>query len=234
LRDQIVADKALPLRKRQDVSSALNTLARALGKGPDEIPAHSGFVRARLKGFTPAMAGLKSGRWNNVMSLFRFARKHVGLARVPGRYREPLAPEWAELYGHLKDYNMRYGLSRLAHYCSVGGIAPGQVDDHVIAAFVRDLENDEVTKQPARIHRSTCMLWNRAVAAVPAWPRRAFSVPDYQKAYVLPWSTFPASLKSELDAYLDRMAGKDILAEIDFRPLRPKSPFGKGFNERYA
>jgi len=49
------------------------------------------------------------------------------------------------------------------------------------------------------------------------------SVPDYLKAYVVPWSTFPASLKAELDGYLDRMAGKDILADVDFRPLRPRS-----------
>jgi site-specific recombinase XerD len=223
LRDQIVADKALPLRKRQDVSSALNTLARVLGKPPEEIPVHPGYIRERLEGFTPAMAGLKPGRWHNVMSLFRFAREHVGLARVPGRYKEPLAPAWAELYRHLNDSKARYGLSRLAHYCSAAGIAPGQVDDRIIEAFFQDLMNDEVTKKPTKIRRSTCTLWNRAVAAIPAWPKRVLTVACYRNPYVLPWSVFPGSLKTELDAYLGRLSGKDILAQTDFRPLRPRS-----------
>ena len=162
LRDQILADKALPLRKRQDVTSALHTLARALGKRPEEIPAHPGYIRDRLKGFTPAMAGLKPGRWNNVMTLFRFARKHLGLARVPGRYKEPLAPDWAELYRHVNGPHMRYGLSRLAHYCSVGGIAPEQVDDQVIGAFVQDLER--------RGHRSRPRFTGRPCPLNRAWP----------------------------------------------------------------
>ncbi len=223
LRDQIVADTSLPLRKRHDVSSALNTLARALGKRPDEVPAHPGYLRKRLKDFTPAMAGLKPGRWHNVMTLFRFARKHAGLARMPGRYTEPLAPDWAELYRHLNSPKTRYGLSRFSRYCGVAGIAPDQVNDQVMGSFAEDLMNDEVTKKPKTIHRSTCILWNRAVATIPAWPKRLLSVPDYQKAYVVPWATFPASLKAALDGYLDRMAGKDILADVDFRPLRPRS-----------
>jgi integrase len=43
------------------------------------------------------------------------------------------------------------------------------------------------------------------------------------RTYALPWSAFPASLEAEIDAYLARLAGKDILAELPFRPLKPAS-----------
>jgi hypothetical protein len=98
LRDQMVADEGLTSRKRQDISSALRTLAKALRRPLEECPAHPGYLRERLKDFTPAMVGLEELRWRNVMSLVRFALKQAGLAHVPGRYREPMTPEWAELF----------------------------------------------------------------------------------------------------------------------------------------
>ena len=48
-------------------------------------------------------------------------------------------------------------------------------------------------------------------------------MPSYSRTYALPWNRFPASLEQEVEAYLARLAGSDILEEIDFRPLQPTS-----------
>jgi integrase len=89
--------------------------------------------------------------------------------------------------------------------------------------FITDLENDSLIERPRSIHRTACLVWNAAGAGIPAWPKEQLTVPDYRDFYVLSWTTFPPSLKTELDAYLARLGDKDPLAEHDFRPLRATS-----------
>ena len=223
LRDHILGANDLPPRRRQDVASALRTLDKALGRGLGETPAHPALLRQRLRGFSPATARISTRRWRNILSLTRFALKHAGLAHVPGRYQETISPEWAEQYRHLRGPEARHGLSRLARYCSVHGIQPGEVSDKVIGKFLDDLENAGLINKPRAVHRNTCVLWNRAAAAIPVWPKVQLTVPDYQNHYVLPWTTFPASLKADFDSYLNHLSNKDILAEDDTPSLKSSS-----------
>ena len=217
--EQIIADDSLTPRRRQDISSALHTLAKALGRPLEELEAHPFYLFGRINGFAPAIAGLTESRWRNVRCLTRFALKQIGLAFVPGRYREPLAPEWEGLYRHLNAYKSRHGLSRLAHYSSVHGITPEQINDEIIGAFLEDLRLGGFGTKVPRIHRSSCMLWNRAAAGIAVWPKQQLSVPDYRDHYVLPWSTFPATLKHDFDAYMCHLSGKNVLEDVDFRHL---------------
>jgi integrase len=89
--------------------------------------------------------------------------------------------------------------------------------------YLDALENGGLVRAPRRIHRDTCTYWNRATEAIPAWPKTRVSVPSYCESYSLPWQAFPASLKSEVDAHVYRLAGTDLLDEIDFRPPKPSS-----------
>src|SRR4051812_14985489 len=52
---RIQADGNLPLRRRQELISALRMMGRALKRDLADIPAHPGFIRENLKGFSPAM-----------------------------------------------------------------------------------------------------------------------------------------------------------------------------------
>ena len=221
--DRIAADERLLPRQRQDLVSGLRTIGKAIRQPLENISAHPGVLRERLKGFAPAMAGVSPRRWRNVLSLARFALKHAGLAHVPGRYREPLAPEWGALLAQLKSAQARFGLSRLGRYCSVQGIHPAQVDDGVLEIFLGDLLGAGLIGKPREVHRTACRVWNQAAATIPGWPPQQLTVPDYRRMYALPWSTFPASLEADLQSYLDRLAGRDILAELDFRPLKSLS-----------
>src|SRR4051812_35939780 len=135
------------------------------------------------------MAGLTATRWRNVLSLVRFALKQAGLAHLPGRYREPLAPAWAELHQQLDTAHARFGLSRLSRYCSVHGIAPESLDDAVMDRFLEDLLTGGLVDEPRRVHRTACLAWNKAVDAIAAWPPQRLTVPDYTRTYALPWVT---------------------------------------------
>ena len=75
---------------------------------------------------------------------------------------------------------------------------------------MEDLRKDALDTAPNGAHRDIAVLWNQAVVSIPSWPRQLLSVPDFRKRYILPWSEFPESLKAELDAYLDRLAGKVV------------------------
>lgn len=220
---RIAAEGSLGPRQRQEVSSALRTVGRALGRRLEEIPASPRQLRERLALLTPAMAGVSQGRWNNVLSLTRTALKLAGLTTIPGRSTEPLSAEWQHLFRHLNDRRMREGLSRFAHYCTALDISPSEVTDVVSTSFLAALESRGLIRNPRQVHRTMCVVWNRAAQTIAAWPNSGLAVPQYRETYSLPWSTFPLTLRVEKTAYFERLLGKDLLAELDFRPLRPAS-----------
>src|SRR5690349_9424572 len=103
----IAGDERLSPRKRQDVCSALRAMAKAIAQMeageqqpgiqksvPAKVPADAGWIRDRLNGFGPAMAGYKPPRWNNILNLGRFAFAHLKIKSA--RPTQPLSIEWAE------------------------------------------------------------------------------------------------------------------------------------------
>src|SRR5215831_12692061 len=68
-----IAASNLPERKRQELSSAIRTASRALGKSPENVPADARLLANRLKDVAPAALGISQGRWNNVRALLRTA-----------------------------------------------------------------------------------------------------------------------------------------------------------------
>ena len=53
------------------------------------------------------------------------------------------------------------------------------------------------------------------------WPDIAVTIPSRRIAWTLPWSAFPEGLRQDESRYLDRLAGRDLLDEQAFRPVRP-------------
>lgn len=70
LRARVLADETLPLARRRDMASALASLAKALGQPAETVLADPVSLRPRLAGLTPAMVGLKPGRWRNVLESY--------------------------------------------------------------------------------------------------------------------------------------------------------------------
>src|SRR5262249_34133766 len=87
-------------RKRQELSSAVRTVARALGRPLQDIPAEARLLANRLKGVAPAAIGISRGRWNNIRSLLRTALAFVQPIS-PGRNQNSPSPEWCRLSNKL-------------------------------------------------------------------------------------------------------------------------------------
>jgi integrase len=223
---QIVADTALTSRQRDDIASGFRTFSKEVGRPLRELPAHPRTLRERPARFMPDAASLNVAalkrfkrRWANTLSLMRFALKHVGIAGVTRRSRVAYAPGWKALFRLFTDRYAQISLCRLARFCSARGIGPERVDDAIFGALLDQLTADGVDRLPRKIHQKEAVAWNRWAATVPAWPGQPVTVPDYRRTYALPWTVFPASLKADVHAYLGHLAGTDILAERDFRPL---------------
>jgi hypothetical protein len=97
LADVILAVRAadIPTRRRQEITAALRTVARALRKPPDRVSADPRRLAEALKEVAPLAIGMSVGRWANVRSLTR-----AGLALVqPMSPRPPHHPAVAGLEG---------------------------------------------------------------------------------------------------------------------------------------
>jgi integrase len=225
----VAKDDFVPNRRRHDIASALQTVSKVLQKPLDAIPAQPVLLRGLLHRALPAAAAIKPARWRNVVSLTRAALHQSNLAHIPGRAQQPLSPDWAAAITLLPTRHLRFGLSRLASYCSDRSIAPHAVNDALMDRFKADIEVSGLIRNPREVHRRATVEWNKAAETVAGWPQARLIVPNYGRTYAIPWDRFPASLKADVDAWFRRLAGEILVADDDSalrhscRPLRPKS-----------
>lgn len=196
-----VAASGLPGRRRHDMASAVRTVARLIGRGPAEVPAAPRLLAGRLAEIAPAAHGISQGRWNNIRSLLRASLALLGPV-APGRHLGGLSPAWRTHWDRIACRRVRMGLSRFLRFCSAEGVEPAAVDAAVFERFRAGLEAS-LLKSPEATLRGTRRAWRLA--------RR--------QGYTLPWSAFPESLRRDAQGWLDRLAGRDPLDEIAFRPV---------------
>jgi hypothetical protein len=111
--------------QRQNMESAVRTVARALDRPLESIPADPALLARRLDGVAPLAMCMTKGSWSNVRSRLKAA---FALARpmLPGRSVQPLSAHWQPLYDALPE-NRGFRLSRLLRHLSTRGIEPGSV-----------------------------------------------------------------------------------------------------------
>jgi len=205
---------------RRDLGSAIGTVSRALGQIPADLPADAALLRRRMKDLSAPAVGLSSVSWRNAKSLVGKALALAGITIVAGRAKTALMPEWRALLAQASDA-CRYRLSRLARYCSGRGLGPVAVDDAVMAGFGQALLQGSLMGRPKQVHRSACVAWNECVDRVTGWPQQMLTVPNHRLDFSLAWSLFPGSFQADVDAYLDHLAGNDLLADTASHPASP-------------
>lgn len=129
--------------------------------------------------------------------------------------------------------------------CEIG-IAPEAVDDEVFDGFHASLAYSMIKDIRTR-DRETRKIWNGLVANNPEWGCRQVTVPSYTDHYALPATAFPATLWTEVDAYIDSRAAKagaeldDLLTEEELfgdddaptaQPIRPSTAKLIGYRVR--
>ena len=182
-------------RQRADLRSAVRVLARAMGLPLEGTPARLDTLRLRLPRVLPAAHGFSRQRWNTLRSQFTAALRLAGVELLPGRFRSGLGQDWAPLYERLPGRTLRHSLSRVLHFFSVQGIAPGDVDEGAFVRFETALLETGPVDHPERIVRRTKVCWNQAGALVPGWPPHRLEVPNRRDWYSLPLAAFPAVVR---------------------------------------
>ena len=224
IRNHILADESLSDKRRREMASAFSSLAKALGKPTEAISADPLALRALMKGLTPAMVGLKTGRWQNVLSLVGAALGQFGIIVVQGRIREAPAPAWTAVLGLLpKDAALRFNLARFARYCTLIQVMPDAVSDAVLARYETDLTERSLAVEPQRSVRDVARLWNKVADANPTWPQQRLGVPDNRNHYSPGWDTYPQSLVRDANAWCEGLGESDPFADRPFRPLKATS-----------
>jgi integrase len=207
-------------RVRRDLACAIRTLCRALGQTPADVLADPALLRRRMKDLSAPAVGLAGGSWRNAKSRVNKATALAGIAPANGRARTPLSPEWKRLLSRVPAPEMKYRLSRLARYCSGLGLGPTAVSDEVMAGFANSLFKNVLVGRPKQVHRTACLAWNVCADSAPGWPRK-LTVPDNRRDYSLDWETFPEPFRCDVEAYLDHLAGNDLLADTATHPASP-------------
>jgi integrase len=211
-----VAD--LPPRRKQEMTSALNTVARALGKPLERVSAEPRPLATLLASVAPLAIGITADRWANVRSLTRACLVLVQ-PMSPGRHIIPLAPGWNACWKQLPR-PVKMSLSRFARFCTVRGIEPRAVTEATFEMFRVHLDAT-LLKSPEKIFAAAVRAWCAARAMVVSWPQVEITIPNRRRDWTLPWSHFPTSLQQECAAWCDRIAGRDLFADDCVRVVRP-------------
>ena len=218
-------DKATDIttRRKQDMRSAVRLVAKTLGTEPHLIPADPRGIGRRLDGVSPLILGLSAGRWANCRSLLRAALRLFGPI-MPGPSAVAVLAEWEPLATEARKIGSCWlRLGRLIRWLSAQAITPDQMVRADIDRFRQELSCDALLGDPNLTWQATRRSWERMRNTCPAWPPIMLDLPANPKVFRLPWESFPPTLKAEVDALLERLAGKDFSDDGPTRPLRPQT-----------
>ena len=237
LGDAIAAIRArddLTPTRRRDLVSGLTTLARLLRRPPEHLPAEPSVLRPMLGKVHPVAVGMSAKRFANVradaLAGLRLATA-LGLCDTRG----PLLPSWQRLSEHCPKPEHKWRLSRLMRWCSAQAIEPTMVDESTLRRFREAVLSSSLRKRPDMPVALAARTWNDLVARVPEWPQVRFVLPRKKGSWTLPWEQFTPAFRDDVDAWIDRLAGRDLLAEDGPpRPLRPVTLQGRRWHVRMA
>ena len=215
LADALAAVQAadLPERRRQEMASALRTIARALGKPLERIPARPRLLAERLKLIAPGAIGISRRRLNNVRSLTQ-ASLMLLQPMAPGRHVNKLLPGWQRLSDQLPSDPVKRSVSRLMRFCSARDIEPETFTEETFQLFREYL--DDSLKIPHKVLSVTARGWRQAQDAVADWPKAKLEIPDRRRPWTLPFTAFPDPFSKDCEVWLNKLAGRDLLDETSF------------------
>jgi hypothetical protein len=207
-----VQKSGLSLGRVRDLSSAVSCFCGLINSRPDATPLDLAAIGERLSAVNPVAAGISSKRFANIRSDLFAAIAASGCKPVKPA-RQSLTGPWRELEAKLETKRHRIGVSRLARYASGGGMAPADVNDAVIAAFMAWIRENSLHRKPNDLHRQTTVIWNEIADAFPALGLHKVTVPSYRSPpRRIDLALLPKSFRDDMEAYLAWCANTDPFA----------------------
>ena len=195
----------LPATRRSHWICSLRQIAAAMDKPLDIIPARWTAARFPIGRLHHARTGSNPKTLANHKSNARAALLWFGDEKgVPSR-GVPFTSDWQLLRQQLSDRWARSVLSSLMRYCSGRGIVPTAVDEAVIDNYMHYRATTTALASDAAARRAMARAWNACVEVVHGWPARRLVEPAVKPMAGPAWDTFPAGLRADVQAYLDRL-----------------------------
>jgi integrase len=192
----------LPPSRRTHWVCSLRQIAKALGRPPESIAARWGAVALKVNQLHHAACGIEwktlANHKSNAKAALHWFRKDNEL---PLRGL-PLAAEWQQLRGRIKDRSQLAKLSGLIRYCSMKAIAPEAVTDAIIDDYMRYRGETTALAVDLKARRAIPRAWN-ASRMLAGWPQQTLEEPPLKANTDWPnWRDFSASLRGEIEGYL--------------------------------
>jgi integrase len=227
LRDVITAVEGrdtLSATRRRDLRSSIKRVALLVGDDPARIPLDLRAISSKLATGSPAAAGLTNKTLSNIRSDFIAAVKASGLKPIQRPARTPLSPAWKKLFTGISGRRAHLGLSRLARYGSAKGIAPQEIDDATIDAFITAIRDGSLHRKPNGLHRTVALIWNEA-AERSEFGLQTVQVPSFRRpAKRIEWTGLTTAFRRDVNEYLTWCGGADVFAaDARTRALSPQT-----------
>ena len=157
---------------------------------------------------SPGGLNVSKKRFANVRSSMLLALRLTGFGTLLTRC-QPLLPEYDHLLAMAIGRYASKRLVRFFRYLSGRNVRPLEVTQDIADGFLPFIEEEGVVKFPKRVHREAMKTSNSQLDHVPGWPIIRFEVPYYNDKYMLPEGSFPATLITDTDAFLDNNSSDD-------------------------
>jgi hypothetical protein len=198
------ANSELPPLTRRHWTCSLSRIAYALGHRPEDLPARWIDVRQPVLLLHHTTAGwcLKTAS-NHKANVRRALGWFQRTAPMP-LHGMSLVPALACLWSAVREPQARRRLSAFIRFLSLEAISPADVGEAVLDRFMQ--HRAEVTRLRYGVaeRRRIARAWNSCAAQVPGWPQQLALAPD-QRFLGAPWDSFPAGLRDDLNAYLEKL-----------------------------
>jgi integrase len=228
----LISQADLPGRRKEELRSAVRTVARLLAAEPAGIVVDPAALRRRLEAVAPEAHGMSRGRWANVRSLLGRA---LSMARpmMAGRSRQAILPEWEVLTATLP-FSRGVRLLAFLRFLSARDCRPADVTLADFDDYRQAITNDRLRKDPEKSWDRLVWVWNWCLHNVSGWPAILVERPSKRVTYLLPWSAFPPSFKDDVDRFLRRLSGQDLSEDGPPRPARPATLEKRSYQLRLA
>jgi len=172
------AGERLTGNTRRDTLSAFRVLETKAAVDLGAIPATAAEVRAMLGAISHASLGITPKRLANIRSLVSAAVERFGPRRCWITREITLDETWRALLALAPKPHYQWALGRLACYCTVQGIAPGEVRSDTLLGLHAALEAECLVQSPRGLLKQTIANWNVCRRKVAGWPQITFHHPS--------------------------------------------------------
>ncbi len=225
---RIQSDPRFPKHRIAGVLSSLRCLLRWLGRQdalrramkPEDVVLTFATIAAAFKTFAPAALRVSRKRLQNAESDIRFALRLYGQA--PARTAVS-TDEVRWLKGITSSKFVGASLGYLLRFIDAKGIDPWSMSNEHAEGFRAAVLDDPEVRWPRRTARLAISAWNREAARNPEWPQTELTLQSLRTRWGLPWSTFPPTLKAEVDAFFDQEQTDDDLFGVCRRKSAPST-----------